>query len=411
MKQLIDVKLSFLKSLQPPNRKLEHEARACLSFEAMPIANDKEIKSIFQDITSDEMVSEASLGSEALLPKGPVLLPSAASSDVHSKPRVRRRSREAGFTPRSSDKSRNNVENYLAPTTRNIVYELSSMLDQSSDFHADNKMTDQTQTLYGHPTTGCFGTEVCRHPRSNLGHHMGNVIDEHSMTGMDSEQTEKLAQTISTSSQTSYDTRMDHITRESGQFSTESESERDLGFSSHSTSSSCQFETSPTEQEQVDGSWNNFPIDWSDAEADICQHGNNKIDDLIYHFDKFFRGQIENKFTEMGDFIHSLMTEQQTHVRYIVNTAVTTSQTLTSFEKDTTLGSPIRKLTRLSSSQEVPGSPTVMSPVAENVDLSKGPRTTHKSIQVEDKRERLLLRILSTSCAVGCVLLRPEFHA
>lgn len=35
---------------------------------------------------------------------------------------------------------------------------------------------------------------------------------------------------------------------------------------------------------QVSGSWVNYPIDWSDTDADSCLHGNNRIDDLIYHF-------------------------------------------------------------------------------------------------------------------------------
>ncbi|XP_060067674.1 uncharacterized protein LOC132547886 [Ylistrum balloti] len=349
----------------------------------MPIANDKETKSIFQDMTSDETGSEASLGSEALLPDGRVFVPSDISPDVHPRPHVRRRGRQSLDSCTSGS---NNVQNYHATKTGNIVFELSSMLHPSTDIHTDNCITDQAQLSHGNQVPG-FDTEVSCLQRHNLNQQKGT--SKLNMTEIESEQAENLIQT--SCSQASFEARMDNFVPEVGQFSMESESERDTGFSSHSTSSSCQLETSPTEQE-ADSSWNYFPIDWSDAEADICLHGNNKIDDLIYHFDKFFRGQIENKLSEMGSFIHSLMTEQQTHVRYIVNTAVSTSasQTLTSVERDTSLGSPVRKLTRFSSGEEMSNSLFY--------------------ITRDDERKRLLLKILSTSCAIGCVLLRPEFH-
>ncbi|XP_021344723.1 uncharacterized protein LOC110444686 isoform X1 [Mizuhopecten yessoensis] len=335
-------------------------------------------------MTSDHMVSEAGLGPEAFLPNGNVFIPSAKSSDVNSNPCARRRGRQPSFTSRSIEE--NSVQSYLATASGNIVYGLSPMPDQSTkaDFHPDNNtISDQTQFSHGDPVPGYFDTDASCHQRSNLCHHIGNGINEHSMVSMNSEPTENLAQTSST--QASYEARMDHFVHEAGQFSTESESERDVGFSGHSTSSSCQLETSPTDQEQVGSAWNNFPIDWSDAEADICLHGNNKIDDLIYHFDKFFRGQIDNKLSEMGDFIHSLMTEQQTHVRYIVNTAVTNSQTWVSVEKDTTLGSPVRKMTRLSSGETGPDSLAVTSPITDHVDLSDDamtPQFLDKSAQV-----------------------------
>ncbi|XP_069129703.1 uncharacterized protein [Argopecten irradians] len=368
----------------------------------MPIANDKEIKSILQEIPSDEMGLEASLGSEAFQPNGPVFTPPVTSPDTHSNPRVRRRSRDPGFTSGSTDKNRRIPQNYLLTTTGNMVYELSSLLEQSQELLPGNA---SSKRAYGNTTTGHFETGVSCHGVSNLHHSEENCADKQNIIGMESEQTDRLVQ--ASNSQTSYG--MDHFAHDHGQFSNESENERDQGFSGHSTSSSC-----PTENE-VGSSWSNFPIDWSDAEADICQHGNNKIDDLIYHFGKFFRGQIDSKLNEMGNFLHGLMSEQQTHVRYIVNTAVIASQSSTPVEKDPSLdpslGSPVRKSSRLSSSQEVPGSP--LSPIINNVDLSDASRTmltVDKSIQDEDERRRLLLKILSKSCAVGAVLLRPEFH-
>lgn len=76
----------------------------------------------------------------------------------------------------------------------------------------------------------------------------------------------------------------------------------DMGYSSHSACSSCQ------QGSQTDSGQN---INFTDVEyAEDCFDGDDEMEDLLFHFDRFFRNRYEE-----------LLTEQGMHVRQIIKKA------------------------------------------------------------------------------------------
>ncbi|XP_046583272.1 uncharacterized protein LOC124290569 [Haliotis rubra] len=109
--------------------------------------------------------------------------------------------------------------------------------------------------------------------------------------------------------------------------SCDAELDNDTGYSSHD--SSC------LQEDGSDKSWRQNPqgvskdvscedspsepiIDWSYNEDDSMQ-GLDEVEDLLYHFEKFFREKLEHHVKDFTTSMQIMFSEQQIHVRQIVN--------------------------------------------------------------------------------------------
>ncbi|KAL3881645.1 hypothetical protein ACJMK2_028058 [Sinanodonta woodiana] len=105
------------------------------------------------------------------------------------------------------------------------------------------------------------------------------------------------------------------------------ENEQDVGYSSHSTCSSCQGpEGAATDQGSPllpqETKW-----DLENCQKDVYpQNGSSEVDDLIYHFERFFHERFEDELQNFRDSIHAMISDQQAHVRQIVHSAVCEAQ-------------------------------------------------------------------------------------
>ncbi|KAK3585546.1 hypothetical protein CHS0354_022957 [Potamilus streckersoni] len=105
------------------------------------------------------------------------------------------------------------------------------------------------------------------------------------------------------------------------------ENEQDVGYSSHSTCSSCQGPEgaatdhgSPLVPQQTQWDLENYQKDMHP------QNGSSEVDDLIYHFERFFHERFEDELRNFRESVHAMISDQQAHVRQIVHSAVCEAQ-------------------------------------------------------------------------------------
>lgn len=95
----------------------------------------------------------------------------------------------------------------------------------------------------------------------------------------------------------------------------------DQGYGSHSAGSTyhgvdSQMEGSVMEQESQQG-----PGSVAGTSADYwC--GDNELEDLLYHFQNFFKNRFESELRHYQEAVYGILEEQQNHVRQIVHTAI-----------------------------------------------------------------------------------------
>ncbi|KAL5010573.1 hypothetical protein ScPMuIL_012878 [Solemya velum] len=164
----------------------------------------------------------------------------------------------------------------------------------------------------------------------------------------------------------------------------------DVGYLSNSTCSSSHGYDCPV-MDQSNSQANTavdphvVPIDWSDVG---CGHGDSEVDDLLYHFDLFFRERFFSELQQFQDSIHSMLSEQQIHVRQIIHTA---------------LNSPTQ--------QKDSGDflDHIESPTSKDCDLEVRHRDCFEYKESSSPKDKILLQLLSTVGQIGALLQRPQY--
>ncbi|XP_061176284.1 uncharacterized protein LOC133185207 isoform X2 [Saccostrea echinata] len=204
----------------------------------------------------------------------------------------------------------------------------------------------------------------------------------------------------------------------------------DLGYCSHSTCSSSHNVEQGTES---------YQSDCSDVEYDGVVQGAEKMEDVVQQFGKYFQGQYHQVIHHIKSSMQSILSEQQDHLRHIINFASKSYQSSSGDPLTDTSSLPClmadehgRELPPPSSTacnlEEMDALPplddiefsdfywTPDSSYPHNnftahsfPDSQEQHNTMSDNQTVEDTKENFLLQILSLTCGVNNLLQKTEF--
>lgn len=208
--------------------------------------------------------------------------------------------------------------------------------------------------------------------------------------------------------------------------------DHDVGYSSHSTCSSCNVDSVQMEQgSHASYIPNHLNIDWSDTECEEGHlHGENEVEDLLYHFDKFFKERLDTEMQQVQNTFRSMLTEQQIHVRQIVHAVVDSYQQLPSENlqsHDTPNDIKRMKFPDASSDSienKIPQTPMLPTSASfcqhsttEYLRAHDGQNTPHSKFEDQDSihtfgtsKDKMLLKIMTLVCGINTVLQRKEYR-
>lgn len=172
-----------------------------------------------------------------------------------------------------------------------------------------------------------------------------------------------------------------------GQYPIHCEADIDMGYSSHSACSSCQHGS------QVDSAGTNTKYDDGYTE---CFNADEEMEDLLFHFDRFFRNRYEE-----------ILTEQEMHVRQIVKKVIKTCNDKDGFTEAV-------EITDKATQTEKFSFPSII--LKEDCQVSTETKESISSKKLTDdciasfmQKDRLLLKLTSLTCAISNLLQRKEY--
>ncbi|KAJ8314674.1 hypothetical protein KUTeg_006824 [Tegillarca granosa] len=216
---------------------------------------------------------------------------------------------------------------------------------------------------------------------------------------------------------------------------TNGEIDHDVGYSSHSTCSSCYVDSVQMEQgSHVSYIPNQLNIDWSDTECEEGYlHGENEVEDLLYHFER-----LDTEVQKIQNTFHSMLTEQQIHVRQIVHTVLDSSQHLPSENVQShDTQNDIKDFKRMnlpddsveSLQNKIPqtlisipllhrSTSFCQKGTTENLRAHDGQGTPHSNFEdqgtfvhtFDTSKDKMLLKMMTLVCGINTVLQRKEYR-
>ncbi|XP_052810351.1 uncharacterized protein LOC128238456 isoform X2 [Mya arenaria] len=204
--------------------------------------------------------------------------------------------------------------------------------------------------------------------------------------------------------------------------SSQSDLSLDQDYGHHSATSSCQaFEGSvrcasveelAMDQGSLLGMGSQVDQESTDNDSG-CLHGENELEDLLYHFRQFFRHQIDQEMSMMHERMYMMLENQQTHVRRIVNTAISgtwnNSPQLPASEPANQNFAEIFQDDDHSTKDETDQQQNCLTVTTRypQIPVTTASCTNH----AQPSQEQDLLGLLSASCSVSSLLAKPQFRS
>ncbi|XP_048769767.2 uncharacterized protein LOC125675950 [Ostrea edulis] len=210
----------------------------------------------------------------------------------------------------------------------------------------------------------------------------------------------------------------------------------DMGYCSHSTSSSCHYTEQGTELDYCQSNQS----DCSDVEYNGFVQGTDKMEDVVQHFGNYFQGQFHQVLHHLKTSVHSILNEQQDHLRHIIDFVGESNQNSSENLHDEKNSLPFNEE---SNSQVLPlctstafnleemdalppiddnefsdfyWTPETRQPdqsqssyISEFQSSLEQPCMSSVNQTLEEPKERLLLHVFSLTCDVNNLLHKPEF--
>ncbi|XP_053397978.1 uncharacterized protein LOC123553098 [Mercenaria mercenaria] len=195
----------------------------------------------------------------------------------------------------------------------------------------------------------------------------------------------------------------------------------DQGYSSHSTGSSNQGQDSQREGSVMEeGSQLDLCIEekgWSAGSKsgdDNYLHGENELEDLLYHFQNFFQNRFESEFHRYQEAVYGIIQEQQNHVRQIVHTAIREQSSSQKSYTEELLSEDTEKTTTIPNSTSKIGmhfTSILDTDYYIPVGISATPTPNSSAVVKDEVAKRRLLDLYSLSCSVSTLLAKTQFKS